>query len=67
VIELNIGAEFGELALINRKPRAASVYTETETYLAVLDKESFNRILKKTQVEKNNEHIEAMNNFSLFK
>ena len=48
--ELTDGDEFGELALISKKPRAANIWTESETYLAVLSKNPFNRILRKTQV-----------------
>lgn len=43
--ELSDGAEFGELALLTLKPRAASIFTETDTYLATLDREAFNSVI----------------------
>ncbi|VDL94321.1 unnamed protein product [Schistocephalus solidus] len=39
------GGYFGELALLSSKPRAASVYAETDVLLAVLGVESFERLL----------------------
>ncbi|CAI2380151.1 unnamed protein product [Moneuplotes crassus] len=61
------GSELGVFTLITRKPYFSSVYTQSETYLAVLDNLSFIRILKKSQVEKNNRHIQIMNHFNIFK
>jgi len=67
VAELKDGAEFGELALINSKPRAASIRTITKTYLATLDKEVFNTILKKSQLQHKKDKIELLENFAPFK
>ncbi|KAI9655249.1 MAG: hypothetical protein M1831_004959 [Alyxoria varia] len=39
------GGYFGELALLNDKPRAASVVSKTEVKLATLGKEGFQRLL----------------------
>ncbi|VEL18416.1 unnamed protein product [Protopolystoma xenopodis] len=42
---LEKGGYFGELALLTKQPRAASVYAVTRTKLAVLDVDSFERLL----------------------
>ena len=44
---LNGGDSFGELALIDNKPRAATIFSKEETHLAVLDQKHFNNILSK--------------------
>lgn len=43
--DLTDGAEFGELALLTSKPRAASIFTETDTYLATLDRDAFDSVI----------------------
>lgn len=45
VSQLNRGEYFGELALIQQKPRAASVYAMTDCACAVLDIKAFERLL----------------------
>lgn len=45
VTQLTKGGYFGELALLTKHPRAASVYATERTKLAVLDVESFERLL----------------------
>lgn len=40
------GDAFGELALLYNAPRAATITTETECTLWVLDRETFNHIVK---------------------
>lgn len=44
---LNAGASFGELALMEKKPRAATIICETDCDFAVLEKDYFNWILSK--------------------
>ena len=43
---LKEGFAFGELALIDNKPRAATIKCKENTHFAVLDKVHFDRILK---------------------
>ncbi|KAH8920588.1 camp-binding domain-like protein [Atractiella rhizophila] len=43
--ELSVGDYFGELALLNDNPRAATVTATTKLKVAVLDKEAFTRLL----------------------
>ncbi|EAR82597.3 cyclic nucleotide-binding domain protein (macronuclear) [Tetrahymena thermophila SB210] len=49
---LNQGEAFGELALLNNKPRLASIIAHENTYLAVLDKKEFGIILKEKEEQK---------------
>ena len=42
---LQMGASFGELALIDNRPRAATVICKSNCYFAVLEKDHFNIIL----------------------
>lgn len=45
VRHLSSGDCFGELALINNKPRTATIESKTLTYLAVLSKKDFTKVL----------------------
>uniref|UniRef100_A0A5K3ETT0 cAMP-dependent protein kinase type II regulatory subunit n=1 Tax=Mesocestoides corti TaxID=53468 RepID=A0A5K3ETT0_MESCO len=45
ITRIEKGGYFGELALLSNKPRAASVYADTDVTLAVLGVESFERLL----------------------
>ena len=44
---LSEGSSFGELALLQHKPRAATIICKERCYIATLDKQSYDRILKK--------------------
>lgn len=58
VAQLETGKTFGELALIEQKPRMASIRCLEETYFASLNKKDFNKVLgaieKKKYLEKVN-------------
>ncbi|KAI9582419.1 hypothetical protein GQX74_009806 [Glossina fuscipes] len=45
ISRLSKGEYFGELALVTHRPRAASVYAETDVKVAFLETEAFERIL----------------------
>ncbi|CAD8068950.1 unnamed protein product [Paramecium sonneborni] len=45
IMTLNDGDYFGELALLERKPRGADVISVTDSYILGLDKDSFDRIM----------------------
>lgn len=42
---LNNGASFGELALLEKKPRAATIVCKENCFFGVLDKKAFDKIL----------------------
>lgn len=44
------GESFGELSLLDNRPRAASVICEQECHLAVLEKQYFDKILSKNSI-----------------
>lgn len=46
---LSAGASFGELALMEKKPRAATIVCETDCDFAILEKDYFNWILSKNK------------------
>jgi CRP-like cAMP-binding protein len=46
VATLGPGSHFGELALLDRRPRSASVVSETEMDLLVLSQRQFNSLLE---------------------
>ncbi|KAL4496246.1 hypothetical protein ABPG72_012983 [Tetrahymena utriculariae] len=50
--ELSGGMSFGELALLEKKPRAASILCHTDLHVAVLVKEDFDQILKNFEEQK---------------
>ena len=45
VAKLGPGSYFGELALLDRKPRSATVISDTESLLLVLGQRQFNGII----------------------
>lgn len=63
---LQVGSEFGELALLNSKPRAATILTEGITSFAVLGKMGFDRNLKNSENAKLEREIKELNNFGIF-
>lgn len=65
--EAGEGSDFGELALINSKPRAATIRAEEDWKLAVLNKKEFSEILQKHMERKRNQEIDQLNMFELFK
>ena len=67
VIQLGDGAAFGELALEDNKPRAASIQCKIDTHFAVLDKADYKRILAKLVKEKRMEVVNFLQTLPLFK
>lgn len=48
---LGPGTGFGELALIDNKPRAATIQTMGECYFAVIGRDDYNKFLQKLEVK----------------
>ena len=49
ITKLEEGKSFGELALINDRPRAATIMGLTDCHLATLDKQDYLRVFKKIE------------------
>ena len=49
VLDLDEGKAFGELALLNDGPRAATVKTTRDSNFAILDKRDFKKILERIE------------------
>jgi CRP-like cAMP-binding protein len=49
VVSLGTGQSFGELALINDAPRAATIACHKECYFAVIGRQEYQRVLKKIE------------------
>ena len=66
-VSLASGDQFGELALLNSKPRMATVIASEKTICAVLNKEPFMKILQKHEKNKQEVLIDTIDNFAIFK
>jgi len=49
VVCLSAGQSFGELALINDAPRAATIHCMKECYFAVLGRSDYEKVLKRLE------------------
>ena len=66
VFVYNDGGSFGELALTEGKPRAASIITKSECHVAVLDKANYNRILSSIMKKKRTDQVEFLQTQAIF-
>ncbi|CAI2383669.1 unnamed protein product [Moneuplotes crassus] len=57
------GAAFGELALLNDKPRSATIITLEDTHFAILEKVDFKRVMEKSLKNKFAAKVNFLNNF----
>jgi len=67
IAELEQGSSFGAFALLYDKPRSATVITKEVTYLAVLAKEDFQRVLGSISRKRANEKIEFLYSMPFFR
>ena len=65
VAVLGDGFEFGSDALVNGKPRNATVVAEKTTFLAILQKEQYDEILKKQEQKRIDRFIQKLSNFQI--
>lgn len=63
---LRTGTTFGELALISKKPRAATIICKEDCDFGILEKKDFNRILKVNEEKKLIEEMNFFANLSIF-
>ena len=61
------GDSFGEMALINKEPRNATIHCLTHCYFATLDQADFDRQLKKINSKLESEKMDFFKNLSIFK
>ncbi|CAG9334175.1 unnamed protein product [Blepharisma stoltei] len=66
VLILRDGASFGELALLEKKPRAASIQCKEPSHFAVLDKPNYQRILSKLMNDKKQDIVNYLQNLPIF-
>lgn len=70
ILEYEAGMYFGELSLLNKKPRAGTIRTMTDCFFASIDAEAYERLLKKdnqTQMEENFRFIKQIPYFTDWK
>lgn len=65
-VQLKNGKSFGELALINNKPRAATVKCLTDCHFAVLSKSDFEILLKKLEVKREKRFVDFLEGLPFF-
>lgn len=63
---LGAGASFGELALLDNRPRAATIKCREDCEFAILDKQHFNEILKEKEQKKLYENVDFLFNMRVF-
>lgn len=63
--QFNAGDVFGELALLYNAPRAATIQAETECLLWVLDRQTFNHIVKDASQKKREKYEKFLSTVSI--
>ncbi|CAD8171382.1 unnamed protein product [Paramecium octaurelia] len=63
---LKKGESFGELALIHKQPRLATIRCVTDCTFAILDKQQFQKILHYEQTKKIEQNIDFFSQISIF-
>jgi len=66
VVEYTAGDSFGEMAIVKKQPRSASVYCKTECHFAVLEKEHFLRIFGRLEETKIAKKIDFLQKLTMF-
>jgi CRP-like cAMP-binding protein len=57
------GEAFGELALINNKPRSATIVCLEDTHFAILKKDDFKIIMEKSSINKFSAKVQFLSGF----
>ena len=65
--KLSDGKSFGDLALFNNSPRAASIRADTESKLFCLDRATFRHTLARSSAQKHKSSYEALTKVPLLK
>lgn len=61
-IALNDGKSFGEMALMNNRPRGATILCKEDTFFAVMGREDFQNTLMKVEERLQKGYIEFLSN-----
>lgn len=67
VSQVATGDSFGELALMSSKTRAASIIALEKSYLAVIEKGIFKKVVEQYLERKNKEHMDFLSSHVFFK
>ncbi|EAS03663.2 cyclic nucleotide-binding domain protein (macronuclear) [Tetrahymena thermophila SB210] len=63
----NAGAGFGEIALLRKTERSGTVVSKEDCHLMTLDKESFDEVLGRWEIQKTDEQLSFLKSFAFFK
>jgi CRP-like cAMP-binding protein len=66
VVQLGTGSSFGELALINNKPRAATIKCLSDCHFAVISKNVYEKVLKKIEIKNQNQLVDFLKHLPFF-
>ena len=66
VSEMHKGQSFGELALIYDQPRSVSIQAKTDCHFAVLEKQSYSKILQKERTQELESTIKILRRCPMF-
>jgi len=66
VATLTQGQSFGELALLNQKPRSATMLCTTDCDFAVIDKQSYDKVIRQIQKKIQNERVQFLRSIPFF-
>ncbi len=67
VAELEKDQVFGELALIKNQPRAATILAKKRSFFAVLDRQTYKRVLMKIEQKRLNKAVGFLHSLPFFK
>ena len=65
-ITIDDGKSFGEMALINNKPRGATILCKEDCHFAVMDREDFRGTLMKLEEKTQDTYIQFLRKLPLF-
>ncbi|KAL4494613.1 hypothetical protein ABPG72_004515 [Tetrahymena utriculariae] len=63
----NAGAGFGEIALLRKTERSGTVVSKEDCHLMTLDKDSFDEVLGRWEIQKTDEQLSFLKTFAFFK
>ena len=67
ISDLGVGSSFGELALINSAPRAATIKCTDTCFFAVINRDDYTKTLKRLELKEQNKKISFFKSIPFFK